>query len=216
MTITNFHEAMQDLKTERPITHVITIPSGMVAEQPSQGDLGLLLNRAVSGLMHAACAANLVPAYIGQPSILPVEVAGLAECLEASEQQNLRDVAAIRQLESALATAQAENERLRGRWKGRRRSRPSGTRSPVGFTRICPPMGTNQWPSFPASAVLTPWRNVGMIWRTPPAPPWEASSDGPACSDDLAETGRAPAGLAVRDGQRETARCVALGGIARA
>ncbi|MBZ9712157.1 hypothetical protein [Deinococcus multiflagellatus] len=118
MTITNFHEAMQDLKTERPITHVITIPSGMVAEQPSQGDLGLLLNRAVSGLMHAACAANLVPAYIGQPSILPVEVAGLAECLEASEQQNLRDVAAIRQLESALATAQAENERLRGALEG--------------------------------------------------------------------------------------------------
>lgn len=72
----DFAQGLADATTERPITHVITIPLGLVSEAPSQSDLLLLVNRAVRGLLMSACTTNLVPAYIGMPSIDPVQPGG--------------------------------------------------------------------------------------------------------------------------------------------
>lgn len=70
----DYLEAMRDAKTERPITHVLTIPVGMVHPNASESDVLLLLNRAITGIMHSACQCNLVPAYIGHPVAEPVGV----------------------------------------------------------------------------------------------------------------------------------------------
>lgn len=58
--------------TPRPITHVLTIPVSLA--DPNDSDARLILNRAVTGILLAAAANDLVPAFIGQATATAVDV----------------------------------------------------------------------------------------------------------------------------------------------
>lgn len=98
----DFQQAMADLHTERPITHVITIPVGMIDPQATQSDLSLLLSRAITGILTGACAANLVPAYIGQPAITPAKAPTYVEIVDPSGKVSYRRMSDHPDVQEAL------------------------------------------------------------------------------------------------------------------
>lgn len=69
----DFVEAMADFRTERPITHTLAIPLGLKDPSATTSDVGLILNRAITGILSSACQCNLVPAYVGAPRVLTAD-----------------------------------------------------------------------------------------------------------------------------------------------